>query len=432
MPSLTDKFKKTWNAFMNRSPTNRNISTYAHYGGEQGFPPYISYEWNGSSRPDRVRMSTMNLRSSVNSIYNKIAISASMVNIYHVRLDDDGNFLEIIKDPLNDLLTTEANTDQTSRNFISDIIISMFDEGAVAAVPVETDVPPDDTDSFQVYKARVGKILDWYPHHIRVDVYDENCGRHRELIMEKRICPIFENPFYYIMNEPTSISKRLIRVLNQLDRTNESTSSGKIDLLIKLPYSTRSELMQEKAKRRRDELEQQLVRSKYGIGYIDASEQVIQLNRAVENNLWEQSKDLLAQLYNELGFSDSIFNGTANEETLLNYYNQTLSPLLTTITEEIERKWLSKTARSQKQAIRYFHDPFNMIPLSKFAEVADKLKRDEICTSNEIRSIIGMRPYNDPAANKLINSNLNHPELELERQNSKLKGLEKEVKDNGL
>lgn len=392
MPKITDRFRNGWNAFLGRDPT----------------PQYFGY--GTSVRPDRLRLSRVNSRSIVNSIYNRIAVDAAMINVNHVRLNEEGNLQEIIKSDLNNVLTTEANLDQTGRNLIQDIVMSMFDEGCVAVIPIDSDFNPEDSESYKIYTARVGKILEWYPTSVRVEVYNERIGKKQELVVSKWTTAIIENPFYSLMNETNSTLQRLIRVLNQLDRTNEQCSAGKMDLIIQLPYSIKSQAREIQAEQRRKNLEAQLTGSQYGIGYIDGTEHVTQLNRSVENNLWSQAQDLTLDLYNQLGLTQSIFDGTADENTILQYYERSINPIMTAITEEFERKWLSKTARTQGQAIRYFRDPFKLIPVSQLAEISDKFTRNEIMSSNEIRSKVGLRPSKDPKADELRNSNLNHPD----------------------
>jgi ribosomal protein L21E len=392
MPKITDRFRNGWNAFLGRDPT----------------PRYFGY--GTSVRPDRLRLSRVNSRSIVNSIYNRIAVDAAMINVNHVRLNEEGNLEEIIKSDLNNVLTTEANLDQTGRNLIQDIVMSMFDEGCVAVIPIDSDFNPEDSESYKIYTARVGKILEWYPTSVRVEVYNERIGKKQELVVSKWTTAIIENPFYSLMNETNSTLQRLIRVLNQLDRTNEQCSAGKMDLIIQLPYAIKSQAREIQAEQRRKNLEAQLTGSQYGIGYIDGTEHVTQLNRSVENNLWSQAQDLTLDLYNQLGLTQSIFDGTADENTILQYYERSINPIMTAITEEFERKWLSKTARTQGQAIRYFRDPFKLIPVSQLAEISDKFTRNEIMSSNEIRSKVGLRPSKDPKADELRNSNLNHPD----------------------
>lgn len=403
MSKLTERFRNGWNAFLGRDPT------FNYHGSGYG----------GYYRPDRARLSRNNSRTIVNSIYNRIAVDVASMKIEHVRLDENGNYKETIKSDLNNALTKEANIDQTGKELIQDIVMSMFDEGCVAVVPVDTDIDPYQTDSYKIYSLRTGKIVEWYPQHVKVELYDERIGKKREIVVEKSIAAIIENPFYSIMNEPNSTLQRLIRVLNQLDRTNEQCSAGKMDLIVQLPYSIKSSARQAQAEERRKSLEAQLTGSQYGIGYIDSTEHITQLNRSVENNLWSQAKDLTLELYNQLGLTQSIFDGTADENTQLNYQNRTIAVILTAIVENMERKWISKTARTQGQAIRFFSDPFKLIPVNQLAEMSDKLTRNEIMTSNEVRSVIGLKPSDDPKADELRNSNLNHPdEGEDESQNN--------------
>lgn len=391
MSKLTERFRKGWNAFMGRDPTYR-------------------YQYGNSVRPDRLRLSRTSLRSIVNSIYNRIAVDVASMNINHVKLNEEGNYKETLKSELNNVLTTEANIDQTGRQLIQDVVMSMFDEGCVAVIPIDTDSNPDLTDSYKIYSLRVGKIVQWYPFEVRVEVYNERIGRKQEIELPKDMVSIIENPFYSVMNEPNSTAQRLIRVLSQLDRTNEEASAGKMDLIIQLPYTIHSKARQVQAESRRKDLEAQLTSSQYGIGYVDGTERIVQLNRSLENNLWTQAKELTAELYNQLGLTQSIFDGTADEKTLLNYYDRTINPIITAIVEEMQRKWISKTARTQGQAIRFFRDPFKLIPVGELAEMADKLTRNEIMSSNEIRSVIGLKPSDDPKADELRNSNLNHPD----------------------
>lgn len=392
MSKFFDRFRNGWNAFLGRDPT------------------YRKFGYGNSVRPDRIRLSRVNARSIINTIFNRIAVDVSSMNLNHVRLDEEGNYKETIHSDLNEALTTSANIDQTGRMLLLDAAMSLFDEGCIAIIPVDTDVDPNNTDSYKIYTLRVAKIIEWYPTTIRVEAYNELTGRKEEIEMSKYDTAIVENPFYSIMNEPNSTLQRLTRILNQLDRTNEQASSGKMDLIIQLPYTIKSKAREMLAKARRKELEEQLADSQYGIGYIDGTERITQLNRSIENNLWNQAKDLTLELYNQLGLTQSILDGTADENTLLNYYDRTVAPIIIAITEEMERKWISKTARSQGQAIRYFRDPFRTIPVTKLAELTDKLTRNEIMTSNEIRAKIGLKPSKDPKADELRNSNLNHPD----------------------
>lgn len=400
MPNLVERIKRSWNAFLGREE-NRIFDDYG-YGS--------------SYRPDRMRFALTNARSIVSYIYNRIAVDCAQIHILHVRLDEEHErYKETIKSPLNSCLTLSANTDQTGRALIQDVVQSMFDDGCVAIVPVDTDVNPINTESYNIFSLRTGKIVEWFPDSINVEVYNEKIGQKKTINLPKRIVAIIENPFYAIMNEPNSTLQRLIRTMNQLDRANEQNSSGKLDMMIQLPYSLQSKAALERASSRRKDIETQLTNSPLGIAYIDGTERVIQLNRPLENNLWTQYNELIGKLYNQLGLTEAIINGTADEKTFLNYYNHTIEPILSAITIEMERKWLSKTARSQLQAIRFFKDPFTLVPVDNIAEIADKFTRNEILTSNEIRTIIGMKPASDPKADKLINSNINQSKEEEEQ-----------------
>lgn len=393
MPSPIKRIKSAVSAFMGRDPTPK----MQYYGG-----------YSGSSY--RTSRRIQNERSIINSVLNKIAVDCSMIDIKHVRLNENGRYEETISDSLNTILTTEANIDQTGRMFISDAVYSMLDEGCIALVATHTDGDPALTDSYEFLDCRVGKIVEWFPWHVRVEVYNDETGRKEQIIVEKRNTPIIENPFYQTMNEPNSTLQRLIRILNQLDRMNEHNSAGKMDLIIQLPYQIKSEAKQIQAERRRRDLEEQLTGSQYGIGYVDGTEKIVQLNRSIENNLWVQYTDLKEDLFSQLGFSKAIFDGTADEKALTIYYNRSIEPIMTYLVEEIERKWISKTARTQRQAIRFFRDPFKIMSAGELAEMSDKLTRNEIMTSNEIRSEIGLAPSKDPKADQLRNSNLNHPD----------------------
>lgn len=392
MASFTERLKNTWNAFMGRDPTR-----YVY----QDVGPGSNY------RPDRVIFSRGANRSIVSTIYNKIAVDCSMINVSHVRRNDEDRYTETIKSPLNTCLTLSANLDQTGRSLIQDIVMSMFDEGCVAVIPVVTDTNPNRTDSYDIYELRTGKILEWYPKHIRVKVYNQETGQQEELVVDKKTVAIIENPFFGTMNEPNSVAQRLIRILGQLDRTNEQNSSGKLDLIVQLPYVIKGSAKELQAEQRRQSIVAQLTNSQYGIAYIDGTEKVTQLNRSLENNLWNQATELTKQLYNQFGLTENIFNGSASEAEQLNYYNATIDPILSAITTEMTRKFLTKTAITQHQAIDYFKDPFRLVPVNQLAEIADKMTRNEIMTSNEIRSIVGMKPSNDPRADKLINANIN-------------------------
>lgn len=399
--SVANRVKNAWNAFLGRDPTD--------YKGvlEDGY--------SSSYNPYRVRISTSSLRSFVASIYNKIAVDISMVDIRHVRLTDEGKYKETINDQLNRAFTLDANNDQSGRDLIRDVVISMLDEGCVAVVPFECDTNPKDTDSYTVFKMRTAKILEWKPHYIFVRIYNEETGQYEDRWVEKRISAIIENPFYAIMNEPNSTAQSLTRVLNQLDRLNSEMSSGKLDMIIQLPYVAKTPIKKQQAEQRRKDLEEQINNSKLGVAYIDGTERVIQLNRPLENNLWEQAKELTTQLMNQLGFSMEVFNGTADEQVMLNYQNNTLAPILSEICESMERKWISRTAQTQKQGIRYYMDPFRLVPVAKLAELADKFTRNEIMSSNELRSVMGLKQSKDPKADELINSNLNQPDEKINK-----------------
>lgn len=392
MPTFAERMKNTWNAFLGRDQVRTS-----YYGGYY-------------NRPDRARLSRGNDKSIVASIYNQIAVDVSNINFRHVRVDEEDNYVEDIKDSLNNIFKINANIDQTGRQFIQDLVLSMIDEGSVAIVPIDTDENPLTNTSFNVISCRVGKVVGWLPQYVRVEVYNEMTGKKEELTLPKRIVPIIENPFYTVMNEPNSTLQRLIRVLNQIDRLNEQNSAGKMDLIIQVPYAIKGQARRNQAEDRRKDIEAQLTGSQYGIAYIDGTERVIQLNRAVENNLWNQAKDLTEQLYNQLGMAKSIFDGTADEKTMLNYYNRTIEPICSRITEAIIYKWLTKTAISQGQSLKYFKDPFKLVPVEQIAEIADKFTRNEILTKNEFRSIIGKKPSDDPKADMLRNSNINHPD----------------------
>ena len=397
--TLSERLQHAWNAFRNRDPASGTI-----------WYPEPGYSYN--IRPDRVRYSTGNERSIIASIYTRIALDASTMEVAHVRLDQNGRYKETMPSGLNECLSIEANIDQTGRNLLSDIVISMFDEGSVAVVPVDTTLDPSVSGSYEIHTLRTGKILQWYPSHVRVRVYNEKTGQKEELILPKKMVAIIENPLYSVMNEPNSTLKRLIHKLNLLDAIDEQSGSGKLDLIIQLPYTIKSEAKREQAENRRKDIEVQLAGSKYGIAYADATEKITQLNRPAENNLMKQIEYLTSMLYSQLGITDTILNGSANEETMLNYYNRTIEPILTAIVEEMRRKFLTKTARTQQQTIMFFRNPFKLVPISQLAEIADKMTRNEILSSNEIRAIMGYKPSDDPKADKLLNKNLNQVEAE--------------------
>lgn len=386
---VLDRLRHGWNAFMNRDPTHA-----------QDLGPSYYY------RPDRPRFTRGNERSIVTSVYNRIALDASAITIQHVRLDENGRFLSTIDSDLNKCLTLDANIDQTGRAFLQDAVMSMLDEGCVALVPVETDVDPNDTDSYKIFSIRTGKIVEWRPQHVKVRVYDERTGRKEDITISKSSVAIVENPLYAVINEPNSTMQRLIRKLSLLDVTDEQTASGKLDLIIQLPYIIKTEARRQQAEQRRKDIEMQLAGSKYGIAYTDGTEHITQLNRSVENNLMKQVEYLTSMLYSQLGITQTILDGTADEKTMINYYTRTIEPIVSSIVDEMKRKFLTKTARSQRQSIEFFRDPFKLVPVNDIAEIADKFTRNEILTSNEIRQIVGMKPSNDPKADELINSNI--------------------------
>lgn len=388
------RLRHAFNAFMNRDPT----FNYQNTG------PGYSY------RPDRPRLTRGNERTIVTSIYNRIALDVASINISHCRVDDDGRFVETINSTLNNCLNLEANLDQTGRAFIQDVVMSMLDEGCVAIVPVETSTNPSKTGSFDIYSMRTGKIIEWYPKHVKVRVYNENTGNKEDIVVLKKTVAIIENPLFAVINEPNSTMQRLMRKLALLDSVDERTSSGKLDMIIQLPYVIKSDARRKEADRRRKELENQLTNSVYGIGYIDGTERITQLNRSLDNNLMKQVEYLTNMLYSQLGITQAILDGTADEQTLLNYHSRTIEPIVSAIVDEMKRKFLTKTARSQLQTITFFRDPFKLVPVNNIAEIADKFTRNEIMTSNEIRQVIGMKPFDDPKADQLINSNLNHQE----------------------
>ena len=390
--SFTERLKHAWNAFMNRDP-----------------PPYapINYGYTSTFRPDRMRFTRGNERSIVTSVYNRIAMDCAAITVRHVRLDENGRYIATVDSGLNSCLTVEANRDQTGRAFMQDAVMSMFDEGCVAIVPTDTNVDIHDTNSFDILSMRTGKILEWYPLHVKVRVYNENKGIKQDLIMPKDKIAIVENPLYAVMNEPNSTLQRLMHKLRLLDVVDEQTSSGKLDLIIQLPYVVKTEARRKQAENRRKDIEMQLAGSKYGIAYTDGTEHITQLNRSLENNLLGQIEYLTSMLYSQLGLTTSIFDGTADERTMLNYYNRTVEPIMSAIVDEMKRKFLTKTARTQRQSIFFYRDPFRMVPANELAEIADKFTRNEIMSSNEMRQIIGLKPVDDPRADELRNKNLN-------------------------
>lgn len=395
--TLTSRVKKAWNAFVNnRDPTVYNTQ-YSNVG--------MGYVY----RPDRVRFSRGNERSIVTSVYNRIAMDVASIAIKHCRIDKGGRYIEDIRSGLNDCLTVEANIDQTGRSFIQDVVMSMFDEGAVAIVPVDTSVDPRKTNSYDILSMRTGKILEWYPAHVKVKVYNDRTGQKEDITLPKRSVAIVENPLYAVINEPNSTMQRLIRKLNILDAIDEQSGSGKLDLIIQLPYVIKSEARQQQAEKRRKDIEDQL-KGPYGIAYTDGTEKITQLNRPVENNLMKQIEYLMNQLYSQIGMTPSVLDGTADERAMLNYNNRTVEPIVSAIVDAMKRSFLSKTARTQGQTIMFFRDHFKLVPVSNIADIADKFTRNEILSSNELRQIIGMKPSDDPKADELRNANLNHPD----------------------
>lgn len=387
------RLKHAWNAFFNRDPTDR----YRDVG--------IGYSY----RPDRVRFSRGNERSIVTSIYNRIAMDVASITIQHVRLDDDNRFTSVIDSGLNNCLTLEANLDQTSRAFIQDVVMSMFDEGCVAIVPVDTTDNPEITGSYDINSMRTGQVLEWYPRHIKARVYNDRTGQREDINVPKSTVAIVENPLYAVINEPNSTMQRLIRKLNLLDAIDEQSGSGKLDLIIQLPYVVKTEARRQQAEKRRKDIETQLSGSKYGIAYTDGTERITQLNRPVENNLMKQIEYLTSMLNSQLGITQAVMDGSADEKTMLNYNNRTIEPIISVIVDEMKRKFLTKTARSQKQSILFFRDPFKLVPVTDLAEIADKFTRNEIASSNEIRQVIGWKPSKDPKADELRNKNLSEP-----------------------
>lgn len=391
--SFGNRLKHAWNAFFSRDPTYMYKDVGSSYG----------------RRPDRPRLSRGNERTILTSIFNRIALDVSGIEIKHCRLDDNGRFMEEIDSGLNNCLNLESNIDQTGRSFIQDVVMSMLDEGCVAIVPVDTTLDPKVTQSYDILSMRTGKILEWFPEHVKVRVYNDKTGNKEDIIVPKSTVAIIENPLYAVINEPNSTAQRLKRKLSLLDITDEQTASGKMDLIIQLPYVIKTPARRQQAEERTKEIESQLANSKYGIAYTDGTEKVTQLNRSLENNLLKQVEYWQDMLYSQLGITKEIMNGTADEKTMLNYFNRTVEPIISAIVDEMKRKFLSKTARSQHQSIMFFNDPFKLVPINNIAEIADKFTRNEILTSNEIRQIIGMKPSSDPKADQLINSNISQP-----------------------
>lgn len=391
---LGDRIQHAWNAFVNnKDPTFRynEVTTAYHY------------------RPDRVRFTGGNERSIVTSVYNRIAMDAAAIDIEHVRLDEHERFIETLDTGLNTCLTLEANIDQTGRAFLQDIFMSMLDEGCVAVVPVETSVNPNISGSYNIYSMRTGKILEWRPQAVKVRLYNERKGEKEDIWVLKKSTAIIENPLYAVINERNSTMQRLVRKLALLDAVDEQSSAGKLDLIIQLPYIVKTEARRQQAEKRRKDIVDQLSGSKYGIAYTDGTERITQLNRPVENNLMKQIEYLTSMLFSQLGITQTILDGTADEATMLNYYNRTVEPMVAAVVDEMKRKFLTKTARSQRQSIAYFRDPFSLVPVTKIAEIADTFTRNEIATSNEIRQIIGWKPSTDPKADELRNKNIGAP-----------------------
>ena len=414
--ALTNRLQHAWNAFLNRDPTYWRAS----YG------PASYY------RPDKIRPTMGNERSMVSSVYNRIALDVAYIDIFHARLDDDGRYTEQISSGLNECLNLSANVDQTGKAFIQDIVMSMMDEGVVAIVPVDTTINPEKSGSFDILSMRTGKIKEWYPEHVTVELYNEKTGRKEDLLLPKNTIGIIENPLYAVMNEPNSTLQRLIRKLNLLDVIDEQSGSGKLDLIIQLPYVIKTPARKQQAEERRRDIEMQLAGSKYGIAYTDGTEKITQLNRPVENNLMKQIEYLTNMLYSQLGLTQEILNGSADEKTMLNYYNRTIEPIVSSIVDEMKRKFLTKTARTQGQSIVYFRNPFKLVPVAELAEISDKLTRNEIASSNEIRQIIGWKPSDEPGADELRNKNLNQSREELQSSGkiqNEVKNDEKEDKD---
>ena len=401
---LGSRLKHAWNAFLNRDAP----------------PNFSGYAGGYSYRPDRVRLTRGNERTFVTSVYNRISMDCSAIMIQHVRLDDNGRFDSVIDSGLNACLNLEANLDQTGRGLVQDIVMSMLDEGVVAVVPVETDYDPSMSSSYRIYSMRVGKVLEWYPEYVRVRLYNDKTGQKEELVLPKKTVALIENPFYAIMNEPNSTMQRLIRKLSLLDVVDEQAGAGKLDLLIQLPYVVKSDTRREQANRRRREIEEQLRDSKYGIAWTDGTERVTQLNRSLENNLLKQIEYLTNMFYSQLGITLEIMNGTADEAAMTNYYNRIVEPIVSAITDEMKRKFLTRTARSQGQSILFFRDPFKLAPIGTVAEMADKFTRNEIMSSNEFRQAIGLKPSKDPRADELSNKNLNQSPDEI--QNTAMAG----------
>lgn len=415
---LGTRLRHAWNTFLNRNPTQEEVK----YLGQSSY----------SRRPDRIRFSYGNERTITSAIYTRIGIDVSAFRIVHARIDRNARFKEIIESGLNYCLTVEANIDQTGRGLIQDIVMSLCDEGVVAVIAVDTTHDPKKIGSYEINSLRTGKIKEWFPRHIRVEAYNDRNGRREDIILPKEQVAIIENPLYSVMNEPNSTLRRLIHKLSLLDVIDSQSGSGKLDLILQLPYAVKSKSRKEQAEERRQDIEEQLVNSKYGIAYTDGTEKITQLNRPVENNLLKQIELLMSLLYNQLGISEEILSGTANEQAMLNYHNRTLEPMIAAITNELNRTFITKTARTQGQRIMSFNEPFKLVPLINLAEIADKFTRNEILSSNEIRSIIGFAPSEDPGADELRNKNLNQPALDKDTKSEGIKQKEEGDNQNGI
>lgn len=404
MAKWTERLRNGWNAFIANDKNPKDQTSFDS----------TVMTYSSSRRPDRTYRRIGNERSMIMAIYNRIAVDASQIDIRHVYLDQNGRFASYVGDGLDQCLSLSANIDQTGRAFIQDLVMSMMDEGTVAAIPIDTSVDPNDTDSYEIKSLRTGKILEWFPSCIRVDAYDERVGIHKNIYVGKLDTAIMQNPFYDVMNERSSTLQRLVRKLNLLDIIDEQNSSGKLDMIIQLPYAIKHDSQRAQAEQRRKDIEVQLVGSKYGIAYIDATEKITQLNRSIDNQLLSQVEFLMKLLYSQLGLTEEIMNGTADEQTMLNYYSRTIEPFIKAICLEFKRKFLTKTARTQGQSIEYFRNPFALVPVNNIADIADKFTRNAILSSNELRGIIGFKPVDDPQADELRNKNLNKSDAELE------------------
>lgn len=417
MASLTQRFRSGWNAFLGRDPTKEREFTSGEVYGY-------------TSRPDRVKFTLSNQRSVVASVYNRIAVDVSQIEMVHAKLDDQNHYKETVNSSLNDCLTIEANVDQTAKAFIQDIVESMFDEGTVAVVPTDTDDDPTtDSQKWDIFSMRTGRILEWYPLAVKVRVYNERLGIFQDLVLPKDMVAIITNPFYATMNEPNSTLQRLIRTINKLDKLNEQNTTNKLNLIISLPYITKSEQRKKEAERRRSDLENQLENSPLGVAYADGTERITQLNRPLETGLWEQVRDLTTELFNKLGVTQAILDGTADEATTINYYNNTIVPICSAIADEFKRKFLSRTAITQGHTIFFYRDPFKLVPVSQLADIADKFRRNEIMTSNEMRAEIGMKPNDSEKADDISNPNLNKSNAEVEADGS---GVEPKEDEGGM